>query len=59
MSTGSRILLANALDIAANVVAVLGPHCLKIDIAGIVRRQPPTIGDLVEPADREFRRPDV
>jgi len=38
--------LANALDIAANVVAVLGPHCLKIDIAGSVRRQSPTIGDL-------------
>jgi DNA polymerase/3'-5' exonuclease PolX len=46
MSTGPRIPLAEALDIAANVVAILGPHCLKIDIAGSVRRQSPTIGDL-------------
>ena len=46
MSTGPRIPLAEALDIAANVVAVLGSHCQKIDIAGSVRRQRPTIGDL-------------
>jgi DNA polymerase/3'-5' exonuclease PolX len=46
MSTGPRIPLAEALDIAANVVAILGPHCHKIDIAGSVRRQRPTIGDL-------------
>jgi DNA polymerase (family 10) len=46
MSTGPRIPLAEALDIAANVVAVLGPHCLKIDVAGSIRRQSPTIGDL-------------
>ena len=46
MSTGTRIPLAEALGIAANVVAVLGPHCLKIDVAGSVRRQRPTIGDL-------------
>jgi DNA polymerase/3'-5' exonuclease PolX len=46
MSTGPRIPLAEALDIAANVVAILGPHCHKIDIAGSVRRQSPTIGDL-------------
>jgi DNA polymerase/3'-5' exonuclease PolX len=46
MSTGPRIPLAEALDIAANVVAILGSHCLKIDVAGSVRRQSPTIGDL-------------
>ena len=46
MSSGPRIPLAQALDIAVNVVLVLGPHCLKIDIAGSVRRQSPTIGDL-------------
>jgi DNA polymerase/3'-5' exonuclease PolX len=46
MSSGPRIPLAEALDIAANVVAVLGPHCLKIDVAGSIRRQSPTIGDL-------------
>ena len=46
MSSGPRIPLAEALDIAADVVAVLGPHCQKIDIAGSVRRQRQTIGDL-------------
>ena len=46
MSTGPRIPLVEALDIAANVVAILGPHCLKIDVAGSVRRHSPTIGDL-------------
>jgi DNA polymerase/3'-5' exonuclease PolX len=46
VSTGPRIPLAKALDIGANVVAILVPHCHKIDIAGSVRRQSPTIGDL-------------
>ena len=46
MSTGPRIPLAEALDVAANVVSALGPHCQKIDIAGSIRRQSPTIGDV-------------
>ena len=46
MSAGARIPLAKALDIAANVVSVLGPHCHKIDIVGSVRRQRSTVGDL-------------
>ena len=46
MSAGPRISLAEALSVAANAVAVLGPHCQKIDIAGSVRRQRETIGDL-------------
>jgi DNA polymerase/3'-5' exonuclease PolX len=46
MSTGPRIPLAEALDICADTVADLRPHCLKIDEAGSVRRRRPTIGDL-------------
>jgi DNA polymerase/3'-5' exonuclease PolX len=46
MSTGPRIPLAKALDIAANTLAILRPRCHKADIAGSVRRQSPTIGDL-------------
>ena len=46
MSTGSRIPLAEALDIAANTLAILRPHCHKADLAGSIRRQSPTIGDL-------------
>jgi DNA polymerase/3'-5' exonuclease PolX len=38
--------LAEALDIAANTLATLRPHCHKADLAGSGRRQRPTIGDL-------------
>jgi hypothetical protein len=41
MSTGPRIPLAEALDIAANTLAILRPHCHKADIAGSVRRGRP------------------
>jgi len=41
MSTGPRIPLAEALDIAANTLAILRPHCHKADTAGSVRRQSP------------------
>jgi DNA polymerase/3'-5' exonuclease PolX len=46
MSTGPRIPLAEAQDIAANTLAILRPFCHKADIAGSVRRQSLTIGDL-------------
>ncbi len=46
MSSGPRIPLAEALDIATNTLAILRPRCHKADIAGSVRRQSPTIGDL-------------
>jgi DNA polymerase/3'-5' exonuclease PolX len=46
MSTGPRIPLAEALDIAASTLAILRPHCHKADLAGSGRRQRPTIGDL-------------
>ena len=39
MSTGPRIPLAGALDIAANALGVLRPHCHKADLAGSGRRR--------------------
>jgi len=46
MSTDFRIPLAKALDVAANTLATLRPHCHKADIAGSVRRQRSTVGNL-------------
>ena len=45
-STTNRIPLAEAEAIAARVVAQLKPHCRQLDIAGSIRRQRPTIGDI-------------
>jgi len=38
--------LAEALNIATSIAAELGPHCKRIEIAGSIRRQRPTIGDI-------------
>ena len=47
MSTATtRRPLAEALNIATSIVAELGPHCERIEIAGSIRRQRPTIGDI-------------
>jgi DNA polymerase/3'-5' exonuclease PolX len=45
-TTTTRIPLAAADAIAAEVLALLSPHCERIAIAGSVRRRRPTIGDL-------------
>ena len=46
MSAGTRILLAQALDIAGGLIQQLEPHCEVIGLAGSIRRQRPTIGDI-------------
>jgi DNA polymerase/3'-5' exonuclease PolX len=46
MSAGPRIPLGEALDIAANTLTILRPHCHKVNIAGSVRRGRSAIGDL-------------
>lgn len=45
-ATTNRRPLAEALNIATGIVAELGPHCERIAIAGSIRRQRPTIGDI-------------
>lgn len=45
-TTTERRPLAEALNIATGIVAELGPHCERIEIAGSIRRQRPTIGDI-------------
>lgn len=44
--TTMRRPLAEAEEIASSIVALLGPHCQRIDIAGSIRRRLPTIGDI-------------
>ena len=46
MSTGNRIPLAEARAIANDVISQLRPHCSKRAVAGSIRRQRPTIGDI-------------
>jgi DNA polymerase/3'-5' exonuclease PolX len=46
MSDADRIPLAEAVTIAADVCAVLRPFCERLEVAGSIRRQRPTIGDL-------------
>ncbi len=46
MSAGTRIPLAQALDIAGGLIQQLEPHCEVIGLAGSIRRQRPTIGDI-------------
>lgn len=46
MSTGNRIPLEQALPIAKEVFLLLEPHCSKIQVAGSIRRNCTTIGDI-------------
>ena len=45
-TTNTRRPLAQALNIASGIVTELGPYCEQIEIAGSIRRQRPTIGDI-------------
>jgi DNA polymerase/3'-5' exonuclease PolX len=45
-TTATRVPLAEADAIAAEVVTLLKPHCTRLEVAGSVRRRRPTIGDL-------------
>jgi DNA polymerase/3'-5' exonuclease PolX len=45
-TANTRRPLAEALNIASGIVAELGPYCEQIEIAGSIRRQRPTIGDI-------------
>ena len=45
-STTNRFPLGQAETIAAKVIALLAPHCERIDVAGSVRRKRLTIGDI-------------
>jgi DNA polymerase/3'-5' exonuclease PolX len=46
MSTATRIPLTQATAIAEDVCAILRPFCQRLEVAGSIRRQRPTIGDL-------------
>lgn len=46
VSEKSRIPLADARLLAAEVVAMLEPACERIEIAGSIRRQRPDVGDI-------------
>jgi DNA polymerase/3'-5' exonuclease PolX len=45
-SATDRRPLAEALNIANDIVAKLAPHCEQIEVAGSIRRRRPTIGDI-------------
>lgn len=45
-ATLTRIPLERAREIAWEVLALLGPWCVRIEIAGSIRRQRPTCGDV-------------
>ncbi len=44
--TEKRFPLAEALKIASAVVEQLRPHCIRIEIAGSIRRKKPMVGDI-------------
>jgi DNA polymerase/3'-5' exonuclease PolX len=46
MSTATRIPLAQAAPLAEAVRQTLAPFCMRIEVAGSIRRQRPTIGDV-------------
>lgn len=46
MSTGKKIPLAKATEIAHRFMAVIRPHVQKMSIAGSVRREAPYVGDI-------------
>lgn len=46
MSTGDRLPLGLVRERADELVDTLRPHCLRIEVAGSVRRQSPLVGDL-------------
>jgi len=46
MSTGTRIPLAEADEVAAEIVGLLGPSCERIEIAGSIRRRRSGVGDV-------------
>lgn len=46
MSQGSRIPLEVAQNVANDIIEQIKPHCIKCDIAGSIRRQRPTVGDI-------------
>jgi DNA polymerase/3'-5' exonuclease PolX len=46
MSTGTRVLLADAEDVAATLAFALYPACERIQVAGSIRRQRADVGDI-------------
>ena len=46
MSTGPRLPLSTAARLADAIAAALAPACERVAVAGGVRRQRPTVGDL-------------
>ena len=46
MSTGVRVSLASATEIAEELVRALGPGCERIEVAGSIRRRMPDVGDI-------------
>ena len=46
MSIGVRVQLAEAEKIAGELVALLRPHCDRIEVAGSIRRRKPDVGDV-------------
>jgi len=46
MSTGNRFPLADARALAEQIVFDLQPYCQKIEIAGSIRRESETVGDI-------------
>ena len=55
MSAGTRIPLAEAQALAADLVAKLSPACLRIEPAGSIRRRRPDVGDIELVALSRFR----
>lgn len=46
MSEGTRLPLAEASEIAEDLVALLLPSCERLEVCGSIRRQAPTVGDI-------------
>jgi DNA polymerase/3'-5' exonuclease PolX len=56
MSTGTRLPLAEAQHIAGQIVGQLDPACVRLAIAGSIRRGRPDVGDIELVAIPRFRQ---
>jgi len=46
MSTGAKTSYAFAMTLASRMIDLLSPHCLRVEIAGSLRRKKPLVNDI-------------
>lgn len=59
MSDGRRVPLRTAWGVAQTILRVLEPHVLRAEIAGSIRREKPTVGDVEIVAEPKTRAGDL